>query len=226
METFDYPDGTVYDDVTYEGVYIEWPAEVGATILYGVLGWAQEAEGEASFGGEFFEALDLTDYEELTFKYMFPVETEVVIYLADEDGGEAEIIPTNLIMGATELQEVTLDLSDAELDITKLIAFYIITWTPTAGICALDDIFIGDASANDINDLDDKVIDLLIYPNPTSSEISVNVDAERVLIVNSIGQEVMNVENYTKGSAIDISNLKTGVYFVKVDNYTQRVLIQ
>jgi hypothetical protein len=227
METFDYPDGTVYDDVTYEGVYIEWPADVGASVEGGVLEWEQDVAGEASFGGEFEQALDLTGYEDLTFKYLFPVLTEVAIYLADSDGGEGEVVPTNLILGTTTLQEATIDLSSVEgLDITKLVAFYIIAWTPTAGACAIDDIFIGDASANDIMDLSDLANNLLIYPNPSSSEISVNIDAQKISIINSIGQEVMKVENYMKGSAINISNLRTGVYFVKVDDYTQRILIQ
>ncbi len=225
LEKFDYPDGTVFDDVTYEGAWMEWPADVGASVENGILGWSQGEEGEASFGGEFESSMDLTGYPDLIFKYQVPVQTEIVIYVADADGAEGEVVPT-IIAGAGDLQELTVDMSTSGIDITKLVAFYIIYWTPTAGELYLDDVVLGDAILHTgINNPSIKANNL-VYPNPCSSEISVNIDAQRVSIINLIGQEVYNVENYKKSSAIYITNLKPGVYFVKADNYTQKILVE
>ena len=129
-------------------------------------------------------------------------------------------------MGTDELQAASIDLSESGIDITKLTAFYIITWTPVAGALYLDDVVLGDAEApSGINKLR-KEVSNLVYPNPGSSEISVNIDAKRVSIMNTIGQEEHFVENYKKGSTIYISNLKPGLYFVKVDDFTQKFLVK
>jgi hypothetical protein len=225
LEAFDYEDGTTFDDVIYEGVWMEWPADVGAVVMNGVLEWAQEDEGEASFGGEFESAMDLTGHVNLHFKYQFPIQTETVIYLADEDGGEGELLPT-LILGTDELQSASVDLSEAEIDVTKLVAFYIITWTPLAGDLYLDDVVLGDAeSPSGIHDIV-REVNNLVYPNPSTSEISVKIDAQRVSILNTIGQEELYIENYKKGSTIYIDDLKPGVYFVRMDDFTQKILVK
>lgn len=226
-EPFDYPDGTVYDSVTYLGAFMEWPADVGALIEDGKLKWEQEVEGEASFGGELDSAMDLTGHVNMQFKYQFPIQTEVVIYLADADGGEGELIPTTVILGTDTLQEITIDLSKVEgADISKLTAFYIITFTPTAGILYLDDVMLGDAiMATGINNYFLQN-DFRIYPNPATTDFRIDVNAELVSIFNTAGQVVYSEKNYKKGASINIDGLNSGLYFVKADETIRKLIVR
>jgi len=149
LEAFDYPDGTVYDDVTYD-VYVEWPES--SSVQDGVLVWDMDIEGETSFGAEFEESLDLTDNTNLKFKYIFPADAFVDIYLIDADGLESELSVT-FVGGTEDLQDITLDLSAAEgleggdpADLSIFAGFYIIFYTPTASTLNLDDVTLGDVS--------------------------------------------------------------------------------
>jgi hypothetical protein len=94
LEAFDYDDGTVYDDVTYD-VYVEWPE--GSSVQAEVLVWDMDVEGEGAFGAEFEEPLDLTNNSDLIFKYKIPVSAETEeffmdIYCFDAEGVEDERI--------------------------------------------------------------------------------------------------------------------------------------
>jgi len=150
LEAFDYTDGTVFEDVDYD-VYVEWPES--SSVLDGVLVWDMAVEGETSFGAEFEESLDLTDNSNLKFKYIFPADAFVDIYLIDADGLESEL-PVTFVGGTEDLQDITLDLSNAEgleggdpADLSKFSGFYIIFFTPTASTLNLDDVILGDVSA-------------------------------------------------------------------------------
>lgn len=69
-----------------------------------------------------------------------------------------------------------------------------------------------------------------IYPNPAKTEITIQSKSEpftKVEIVNTLGQKVFDVnfaESLSKN--IDVSTLKTGMYFVKINSTTaERLLI-
>jgi hypothetical protein len=150
LEAFDYDDGTVYDDVTYD-VYVEWPES--SSVQDGVLSWDMDVDGEGSFGAEFEESLDLTDNSNLKFKYIFPADAFVDIYVIDADGLEGELGVT-FVGGTEDLQDITLDLSGAEgydggdpPDVSKFAGFYIIFYTPTASTLSLDDVTLGEVAA-------------------------------------------------------------------------------
>lgn len=226
LETFDYEDGTVIDDVTYEGLSSEWPEE--SSVMTGVLTWDQGDEAEAWLGFGFENPMDVTGYEDFQFMYQLPAETAVCIYLADEDGGESEICPEDLFLGTSELMSKTIDLSEAEgLDITKIIEVGFLLWTPAAGTLYIDDILIGDAEIGATSIRNQSVInDMLVYPNPATTDLFLSMDAGSVSIINTVGQVVLSEINYKEGSLIDVSNLTSGIYFVKADNSIQKLLIK
>ncbi|MBR3947148.1 MAG: choice-of-anchor J domain-containing protein [Bacteroidales bacterium] len=57
-----------------------------------------------------------------------------------------------------------------------------------------------------------------VYPNPTSSMITVaNAEGKNIVVVNSLGQVVANIENAAANQTIDVANFANGTYFVKVD---------
>ncbi|MBN2776217.1 MAG: T9SS type A sorting domain-containing protein [Bacteroidales bacterium] len=59
-----------------------------------------------------------------------------------------------------------------------------------------------------------------IYPNPASSNLFVNLENEynfSYQIVNLSGQLIASEESVLNGNSIDISNLATGVYYIKIE---------
>ena len=230
-ETFDYPDGTVFDSVTYEdGLWVEWPEN--SSVQDGILTWDMGVEGEGSFGAEFEDSMNLTENANLKFKYKFPIDAFVDIYLVDAEGMESELSVT-FVGGVDTLQEITLDLSTAEgleggdpADLSKLMGFYIIFFTPTESTLSLDDVMLGDALVETGISKHSLQNDLRIYPNPATTDFRIDVDAEMVSIFNTAGQVIYRESNYRKGSLINISELKGGLYIIKADENLQKLIIR
>ncbi len=64
-----------------------------------------------------------------------------------------------------------------------------------------------------------------IYPNPANDKIYVEgKDIELVEMFNAIGQKVAEVKGY-ETIEIDVTSIENGVYFVRVNDKTQKVLI-
>ena len=73
---------------------------------------------------------------------------------------------------------------------------------------------------------------LSIYPNPAINKISVEgsaQDLENISILNALGQDVTKhvaiVENQELKSTLDLSNLKSGIYFVITNTKSKRHFI-
>gem|GEM_PF-6037681 len=224
METFDYADGTVAGDVTYgERLSSEWPE--GATVESGVLQWDLAAEGESWLGFGFDPALDVSGYEVLEFMYQTLQGSETCIYMADSEGGESEICPDNMVAGSSELLSYTLDLADAEgLNTSKVIEVGFLVWTPNAGTVYFDEIKLGDGTVGISKRTIQNAIHL--YPNPAEGEFKINADIESLAIYNLTGQVVYSMENYDKGSSVDISEFKTGLYLINADSRIQKLMVK
>ena len=62
-------------------------------------------------------------------------------------------------------------------------------------------------------------IDLVMYPNPATSELFINstsIDTKHILIMNITGQIVAEYTDNAKQVRLDISELKQGLYFIQV----------
>lgn len=61
------------------------------------------------------------------------------------------------------------------------------------------------------------VENLMIYPNPTSGDLNVKVEAmKRIIIANALGQIVYDQEANGDNAVIDMSQYQTGVYMVRI----------
>lgn len=68
---------------------------------------------------------------------------------------------------------------------------------------------------------------VLVYPNPANNRISVianQAQIENITILNSMGQEVYRNVNPTSNTAIELNNLSSGIYFVKVTSGNKEVI--
>lgn len=59
---------------------------------------------------------------------------------------------------------------------------------------------------------------IVLYPNPTNNilNISTQLHLNGIAIYNALGQSVLQIANANQTSAIDVSNLSKGTYFVKL----------
>lgn len=73
------------------------------------------------------------------------------------------------------------------------------------------------------NNSSNEIVDFNVYPNPTESILNVSLSAEEATfeIINYLGQEVKNGKISQEG--IDVSNLNSGMYFLKVNSNQQSV---
>jgi hypothetical protein len=230
---FEYPDGTVYEDVPYDSIGAEWGEwEVGDSIQLAyiedeMLKWELPDSSETAFGMWELQ-MDMTGYEEITFKYQFPLTAGFGIWVEDNVGGGGELFPDDFHLGLDQLMEYTFDLTHenfAEVDLSDVAEIWIMPYNDEAGIWYIDDLVIG---AVGVAGLETKQVknNLSIYPNPASSEFSIGVDAESVSILNISGQEVLTIQNYQEGSSIDISELAKGYYIVNADGKAQKLVVK
>ncbi len=234
-EDFNYADGTVYDDVAYDSIGAEWGewafGEDSIVLAYtedGKLKWDLDTSGETAIGLWELE-MDLTGYTDITFKYQFPADAEFGIWVEDgTTGAGGELFPEDFILGLDQLMEYTLDLTAAEfaeVDLSNVAEIWIMGFTAAGGTFYLDDIVIGAVGVSGI-EMKEIKNNLSIYPNPASSEFSIGVDAESVSILNISGQEVFSMQDYQKGSSIDISELAKGYYIVNADGRAQKLVVK
>ena len=69
--------------------------------------------------------------------------------------------------------------------------------------------------------------ELVVYPNPSSTKISIKYvtakhEAVYKQLYNSIGQLILS----TKENEIDVRNLSSGIYYLKVGNQTKKVIVK
>jgi len=241
-ETFDYDPEMDFNDVFIPGVSeIGWLGEMDPSndeyaegaIEDGMLKFTLQPGQEGSIGWGFTTPMDLTDNPTLTFKYKFPVGMEWYFGAEDPAGTWADEATTSFTLGTDDLQEVTIDLStltaeEGALDMTQIAGFWIL---PTmggdaAGTYYIDDIVIGDATlSTGINQVSVSN-NLEIYPNPATTNISIGVDAASVFIFNTIGQVVYSTTNYLKETPINVKELNSGIYFIKTDAGTKKLIIR
>ena len=79
--------------------------------------------------------------------------------------------------------------------------------------------FVDDFSLLGTNEANENIAETVaVYPNPTKDMVTVaNAEGKNIVIVNSLGQVVANIENAAANQTIDVANFANGTYFVKVD---------
>ncbi len=66
-----------------------------------------------------------------------------------------------------------------------------------------------------------------LYPNPTVGQLNIILSRDSdIVIYNLTGQKVMETEGHVGANTINISNLTSGVYFVKAGIETQKLIVK
>lgn len=87
-----------------------------------------------------------------------------------------------------------------------------------------------DLNGTTITDLEENqaITDVLIYPNPANSQINIqrNVSKEAPFeLVSALGEIVFSGILQSSNEILDVSQLPTGIYFLKLENQTHKVLM-
>lgn len=75
-----------------------------------------------------------------------------------------------------------------------------------------------EATADGINEMAENIA---VYPNPATTALKVaNVEGANILVINSLGQVVANIENAKEMQEINVEGLAEGIYTVRIANET------
>ena len=79
---------------------------------------------------------------------------------------------------------------------------------------------IGDEGINEIDDAG-----IVIYPNPASDVLYINHGISEYKIINILGETLVSGEIIFDNQQVDISNLSNGVYFIKINGFTKKIIV-
>ena len=98
-------------------------------------------------------------------------------------------------------------------------------WTPTHSFISLH-VVCDDCGVVNVPEMENN--NVTIYPNPATSVITVNNNNNEKTLVemyNLVGQKVYS-EQFVNTTNINVSNMKAGVYMLKVNNHTTKVVVR
>lgn len=103
-------------------------------------------------------------------------------------------------------------------------------WIGTEGTYFFDNIKVYEGSLpTEPSAIDNAIAEsLTVYPNPATNNITIsNIEqGTEVSIINTIGSIVMLKTAETESLTIDISDLKSGMYFISNGNSTTKVIVE
>lgn len=66
--------------------------------------------------------------------------------------------------------------------------------------------------------------ELAVYPNPATTNVTITSNnATQLVIYNTVGKEIISINNPSNTEVIDLTNLPKGIYFVQVKNAQQLI---
>lgn len=72
-------------------------------------------------------------------------------------------------------------------------------------------------AASTLSTTNAELSSISFYPNPAKDEIRLSQSCKHITIYNTLGQEIKRRESILKNEPIDVSALKSGLYFVKIE---------
>jgi outer membrane lipoprotein-sorting protein len=81
------------------------------------------------------------------------------------------------------------------------------------------------------DDTNESVSDLIVFPNPAKENVNVkwNGNATSLIVLNANGQ-VINTYDLNEVTELNLNNLNTGVYFIKItdntNSLTQKLIVE
>jgi PBP1b-binding outer membrane lipoprotein LpoB len=70
--------------------------------------------------------------------------------------------------------------------------------------------------------------EISMFPNPSSGIVDINASTSigPIAVYNTLGQVVYNTKSVTNNVQLDLTHLQTGLYFVKTNNSTQKLILK
>jgi hypothetical protein len=75
---------------------------------------------------------------------------------------------------------------------------------------------------------DDLRTSLKIYPNPASNELTISnlKQGTQLMLFDAVGSIVLQQQATATKTTLNVSSINSGVYFIRVDDYTTKIIIE
>ncbi|AZQ42845.1 T9SS type A sorting domain-containing protein [Nonlabens ponticola] len=152
--------------------------------------------------------------------------TSSVQILAKLEGGTAQEIYSDF-SEVNQWQEFTFDFSDSQGNGNTRLALFVnpaVTDGTTTDVYFLDDLSFESATAS----IDENFLNSIkLYPNPAADILNISsVDTiESYQILDVSGKTIMS-KNENISAAIDVNNLTTGIYFIRLNSSSSKAVIK
>ena len=194
----------------------------GAMKLEAKQGW-DYAKAYFLISPDLTETIDITNKYRVSFKYknLAPADIALAVSfrnIVGEDslayGGEIWLEGGDVTYESDEWATVDMEFTLEDFDLEKVTALEIYVDGQPNGSVIIDDVVFGDIDVTDVIDAFSET-DIQVYPNPASDYLRIRNAGQvfDVAIFNITGQHLLSVQNKEQ---IDISSLKSGLYFVRV----------
>ena len=181
-------------------------------------------------GSSFAEPSGLND-SDLTFEgnvSAFSIDSgyKVVAFIKALDPNNGYTTVTNESTELTATGDFSVSATAAQLAAGMLIQYgFSVTGVPAdpANESALGSVVVGEKATASI---DDVLFDgLKVYPNPASSVLNISADTsmDSATIHNLLGQQVKNITINANKISLDVSDLNSGIYLVKITSGSKQI---
>ncbi|MDR2835322.1 MAG: DUF4832 domain-containing protein [Bacteroidales bacterium] len=151
--------------------------------------------------------------------YQFPLTENPRYWLPGEHSiSESITLPSDMELGNYKMY---LFLPDESERLANLPFFSIRfanenVWDSTSGYNDLLHTIQVKENTNSINSLNNNN-NICVFPNPAKNILTVNyAKGANISIINALGQEILSINNADEYQSVDISNLKSGTYFINI----------
>ena len=181
--------------------------------------WSPQFIGVSSFTSPFFEFSGVSNAH-LMLKNFVNTFSDLEVYtlhiMISADGTNWETIWEMLSPVDIEAEQLDFELSDEYLTAGQvMVKFHFEGDSYEMNNWNIDDIWVVEQIATSINE--NVLNNISIYPNPTSSNITIrNADNADVKIYNIAGQLMISEVKISSNYIVDLSTLRSGTYFIQI----------
>lgn len=173
-------------------------------------------------------AIDLSSNSIFKLKFYSPSSVQILAKL-EGSGNPANDLEIYTDFSAVDTwEEFVFDFSAAQGNgNTKLVLFFnptVTTGTPT-DIYYIDDLLFDSTLSLEEITLDEKIV---LYPNPTTNQINISSaqTIDNYQIFNVLGKTVLTDNSENISNTVDVSALKSGIYFITINTEISRATIK
>ena len=100
---------------------------------------------------------------------------------------------------------------------------YVVTGTDTKGCVSTGSVTLTVSKCTGISKVENEIVGLSVYPNPTSGEFTVELNnglVKTIVVSDLSGRVILNTQTQNDKTVVNLNNFANGVYYVKIQSST------